>query len=131
MPMSDRMLARLAMELSKARADEQAAQAVKSEKTGKIVTELDRRGTRKLTTGLGANEITMTKVAPEETTYDWDALAEHLPVRVMRSIQRQQVDPQKLAEAVQDGRIDSALVAQCSTVRAKSAYVLVSLKSRE
>ena|SRR3982751_2378019 len=130
MPMSDRTLARLALQVKDARQAEQDNKALKDEKTREVVTELDRRGTRKLSTGSGANEVTITKVVQTETVYDWAALAEALPVRVMRSIQKQQVDPTKLAEAVQDGRIDSALVARCSEVMEKTPYVLVSVRSR-
>jgi hypothetical protein len=130
MPMSDRQLARHAMKLQGGRDDEKAGKQIKDDETSVVLAELARRGTRKLTTALGANEITITGVIPTDTVYDWDALAERLTVRQMRAIQKEEVDPQKLAELVQEGKIDSAVVAACSTVKEKSGYVLVSVKSR-
>jgi hypothetical protein len=130
MPLSDRQIAKLAMKKNEAGAAEKDGKAEKDRLTDRIVEELNRRGTKTLETGYGAYAVKVTGVFPEETEYDWDILASELSPRLLRRIQVKAVDKQALAELVQEGVIDTAVVARAATVVPKRSYVIVSVKER-
>ena len=123
--MDDADLAQLGREYAKAKRQEQTGKARKEEIRDLIIPELNARGTRTLETG----GVQVTKVSPTETVYVWAKLAKKLKKKQLRLIQANIVDKAKLAEAVEDGLIDAAVVEQCTQIVNKSEYVSVSIKA--
>jgi hypothetical protein len=125
MAMSDSRLYQIARRKDEAAQREKDGKREKDDLNAKLVGELQRRRTK----SMERPGVKVTLVEPEETKYDWDVLASLLTPRILRSIQVEAVDKEKLAEAVQAGRIDTALLAQATTVTQKSAYVNVSIRN--
>lgn len=122
MPYSDMKLAQMG------RRREELGEQIKALKErqalidGKILAELERRDTRTLETG----GVKLTAVRNENVSYDFDGLVDDLGPAKAKKIQKREVDKKLLAEQVQAGKIDGALVARNSSVTFSAPYLRVS-----
>lgn len=122
MAMTDRRLAQLGRMRDEASKAEKDSKAKRQELDAKIIAELDRRGTKTIT----AMGVKVTKSAQTRKWYDWDYLAERLPAKQMRRIQKRAVDNERLAEALQDNSIDAAVIAGAMRSTVTEPYTSVS-----
>lgn len=122
MPYSDAKLAELARRHDVLDEEIKALKRRKDKVDKAILGEMERRGTKTLTTG----GVTITYVAAENVRYDYDGLATQLTKRLADKIRKREVDKQELAILVTSGTIDSVLVASHTSVTVSAPYVKVS-----
>lgn len=121
MPMTDARLAQLAKRWKELKDQEKKTARERAELGARIMTELERRNTRLIETA--GQKITL--VSPEEVRYDFDRMVELFGTAKMRKVQRREVDKDELARAMTSGRLDPAVVAQCSMVIQKAPYLSI------
>lgn len=122
MPYSDAKLATMARRSSDLNDEIKRIKERKAKVDQAIIGEMERRGTKTLTTG----GVTITYVAAENVGYNYDELAEELPKRLADKIRKREVDKQQLAILVTSGKIDSVLVAAHTSVTISAPYIKVS-----
>lgn len=118
--MTDAKLAELAARFKELKAAEDEAVLARKAIGDKLVAEMERRGTKGITTG----GWKITHVCPETTVYDEAKLKRKLGVK-FRRITTLVVDKNKIGAAVQEGLIDLKTVNRCTTIIPKASYVLV------
>ena len=128
MPLTDRALAGLARKVDQFRKAEKSSKGEKDRFTEKAIEELNRRGTKSLEISHQGDIVKVTGVYPEETYYDWMILSERLTSRQLKLIQSETVDREKLAEAIQSGKIDAADVAAATVIQRNKPWLSVSIK---
>jgi len=119
--MTDARLAQLAKRWKELKDQEKKTARERAELGARIMTELERRNTRLIETA--GQKITL--VSPEEVRYDFDRMVELFGTAKMRKVQRREVDKDELARAMTSGRLDPAVVAQCSMVIQKAPYLSI------
>lgn len=91
----------------------------------KLVAEMERRKSKGVEFQAG---VRITLVKPEEVYYDPDRLREAIGARVWQRVTNRVIDKDKLAAAVQEGKVDIHDVDNASLTRNKAAYPLVTIK---
>lgn len=122
MPLTDRRLAQLGAQHESIRQQIKELEAEKTRISDKIIEEMERRNTRQIDT----NGTKITMAQNESVRYDFDGLAADLGTAKIRKVQKREVDPTLLAQEVQAGHIDAALVARNSMVKTSKPYIRVS-----
>jgi hypothetical protein len=126
MPMTDAKIARGARRIKSLEAQIATLQATANKLKNDIRQEMETRGT----TGLETAGVRVSYVAPVRLSYD-----EELLQRRLRSkwdlVTRKVLDKDLLAAAVAEGRIRSAVVAECTTEVPSKPYVRISIHDDE
>lgn len=121
MALTDARLAQLGKRYNELKDEESDIKIKKRKITDKVIAEFDRRNTRLLESG----GVKLTKVAPEEVQYDYDALEEALGAAKAAKLRPRTVDKTALADMIASGKVDPVVVAQCTQVKQKAAYISV------
>lgn len=125
--MTDVQLAKLAQEHSELKAKIKSLEAKAEKRKAAIVKEMETRGLKAMET----EEVRVSVVQKSNVNYDVEKLKERLGPRRYRAIVSEHVDKDKLARAVQDGKVNMKDVDKASTVSWNRPYIVVSPRGKD
>lgn len=123
-PMSDRKMARLALEAQELAAEAARLQAEAREKKQQVQDEMVRRGLR----AVEGNGVRVTLVEPEGVTWDVQKLESKIPAKLWKDLHTPVLDWEKVSEAVSEGRLRPNIVDACTEVEAKTPYIRITAR---
>lgn len=124
--MSDSELADAGRQYKKAQQREAKWKKTKQAVGKELAKEFDARGTHLLEN----DGVRVTDTIQMRTVYDFDELEARLGSKVARKFQKREVDPTALSQMIQSGRVDAAIVADCSYEVEHARYPTVSFTEK-